>query len=142
MTKVRQVRRGRTEPVIPEPSLTLSSAASSSPPFLWPPSYSMTVRFRPGGSASRPCPFRSLAAMTLRGKVTPGRSKIDSSDPAELKYWTRHLGVIPEELQGASNGLAIPPARLARKSRKRRRQGCSGVDLRNGPDAGDGPEPT
>jgi hypothetical protein len=39
--------------------------------------------------------------MTLRSKVTPGRRKIDSNDPAELKYWIRHLGVTPEELRRA-----------------------------------------
>ncbi len=34
-------------------------------------------------------------------KVAPDRSKIDMSEPQEVKYWTRHINVSKEILQKA-----------------------------------------
>jgi 3-oxoacyl-[acyl-carrier-protein] synthase III len=36
---------------------------------------------------------------TKRGQ--PDRSKINMSEDYEVKYWTKHLGISPEELQKA-----------------------------------------
>jgi hypothetical protein len=46
--------------------------------------------------------------MLATTKIVPGRSKIAVQDPEELKYWSRHFDVTPEELQRRSTKLAIP----------------------------------
>jgi hypothetical protein len=35
----------------------------------------------------------------IRAKTVPDRSKIAIDHPAEFKYWSKHLGITPEELR-------------------------------------------
>ena len=35
----------------------------------------------------------------LRSKSPPDRSKIELQHPAEVKYWSKHLGITADELQ-------------------------------------------
>ena len=37
----------------------------------------------------------------LKNRGEPDRSKINMSEPHEVKYWSHHLGVTPEKLQQA-----------------------------------------
>ena len=50
---------------------------------------------------------------TNRGQ--PDRSKINMEEDYEVKYWTRHFGVTPEELQAVVDRVGNSAAAVAKE---------------------------